>query len=340
MSSAAFELIARKYESHRKEIAELERYLSVRSVNVPIRSENVADFVSLSPDFVQALLQELATEDVVYVQECWICPNCDERIEGEENGDNKRECDLCNREYSKNEVEVENCYFLKRPITRTLAIPSGGAVEAKMVENPLKNIAGQQWGKIIPWKTLREEQYTVSVTTLHSGVREQTLDYLQRYGIARLRWQGDPPTPERLQSLENWIGPARDEQNDFSGKVKSLKPDYDVAPNTGDSAKALAPHVDGTQDKFTPAILAFQYDLSATWGAESTFIDTAAMLAELPGDQLERIITSLARNDCATCTKSKTDKKTGVLRSTVLLFERNAEATQFQSASGKTICLR
>lgn len=313
MSSGAFERIARKYESFRNRIADLEGYLSVRSVGVAIRPDAAADFVGLKPDFLEVLFQELVSEDVLQSRECWICPNCDAPIERDENEYGTRECDLCSRGYSRAQVELENCYFLKRPIMRTLDTSSEGKEAGRMEMNPLKDISRQQWGRVTPWKTLREEEYTVSITTLHAGVRQQALEYLQRYGIARLRWQGDPPTPERLLSLENWIGPSRTEQNDFKGKVKSLKPDYDVAPNTGDSAKALSPHVDGTQDEFTPGILAFQYDLSATWGAESTFIDTAAMLGDIPGDELERIITGLARSDCATCTKTKVDKKTGTV---------------------------
>jgi alpha-ketoglutarate-dependent taurine dioxygenase len=312
MSSAAFELIAGKYSSHRAQIAELERYLSVRSLDVAIRAEQAADFLGLKPDFVEVLLEELANADALLVRKCWICPTCEELIEGEENETGKRECDLCNHQYSKDQVGLENCYFIKTPIVRT-TFSSGRTDDTKMEYNSLKDRDRQQWARITPWKTLREDEYTISVTTLHAGVREQALRYLQKYGIARLRWQGDPPVSERLLSLENWIGPARTEQNDFKGKVKSLKPDYDIAPNTGDSAKALSPHVDGTQDEFTPAVLAFQYDLSATWGAESTFIDTAAMLAQLPGDELERIIATLSRNDCATCTKTKTDKETGAV---------------------------
>jgi hypothetical protein len=159
--------------------------------------------------------------------------------------------------------------------------------------------------RIVPWKTLSESEYTISLTTLNDGVRKQALDHLERFGLVRLRWQGDSPSAERLLSLENWIGPARAEQNDFRGKVKSLKPMYGVAPNTGDSAAALAPHVDGTQDPRTPAVLAFQYDLSATWGAESTFLDMAALLGSLLPDDLERMFLALSRHDCATCTKTK-----------------------------------
>jgi alpha-ketoglutarate-dependent taurine dioxygenase len=313
MSSAAFELIARKYPSHRDQMTELERYLSMRSLDAAIRPQQAADFIGLKPDFVESLLKELANADVLLIRQCWICPRCEELIEGEENGSGKRECDLCNQQYSEGQVELEDCYFLKMPIVRKIAFSMQRTDKTKMEYNPLKDVARQQWARITPWRTLREDEYTILVTTLHPGVRDQALSHLQRYGIARLRWQGDPPTTERLLSVENWIGPARTEQNDFKGKVKSLKPDYDIAPNTGDSAKALAPHVDGTQDEITPAVLAFQYDLSATWGAESTFLDTAAMLAELPGDELERIIVTLSRNDCARCTKTKTDKKTGAV---------------------------
>jgi gamma-butyrobetaine dioxygenase len=179
-----------------------------------------------------------------------------------------------------------------------------------MASNPLTDINRQQMARITPWETLREEDYTLPVTTLNAGLKQRALELLQQYGIARLRWQGDSPSPDRIESFENWIGPARTEQNDFKGKVKSLKPNYDAAPTTGDSAKALPPHVDGTQDTITPCILAFQYDLSATWGGESLFLDTAAMLGSLPHEDLERIVVSLARRDCATCVKTKIDPDT------------------------------
>jgi alpha-ketoglutarate-dependent taurine dioxygenase len=303
MSSAAFGRIVNKYPAFSKGIANLERYLSVRSIEIAVRPDGAADFVGLKPDFVKVLLDNLVTETVLEKRLCWICKTCDTPIETEED-DGKRECDLCNGQYSEAEVLLEECYFLKRTIVSSISTSSKRS-DSKMRTNSLMESTGQNWARITPWRTLSEEDFTISVTTLHDGPRKQVLGLLERYGIARLRWQGDPPTPERLLSIENWIGPARTEQNDFKGKVNSLRPDNSVAPNTGSSSKALSPHVDGTQDEFTPALLAFQYDFSSTWGGESTFLDMAALLGTLPADDLEQILTALARRDCATCTKTK-----------------------------------
>ena len=303
MSSDAFGRIATKYPAFRNGIANLERYLSVRSLDIAVRPDSAADFVGLKPDFVKVLFDNLVSEAVLERRTCWICNTCDAPLEGDEE-DGKRECDLCGRQYSEADVELEDCYFLKRTITRSISTGSRRS-DSKMRANPLTESTGLNWGRITPWETLSEDDFTLSVTTLHDGPRKQALALLQKFGIARLRWQGDPPTPGRLLSIENWIGPARLEQNDFKGKVNSLRPDYSVAANTGSSAKALSPHVDGTQDDFTPAMLAFQYDFSSTWGGESTFWDMAALLGSLPTDDLERILISLARQDCATCTKTK-----------------------------------
>lgn len=305
MSLGAFERIVNKYPGFSTGIAGLERYLSLRSVNVAIRPDTTADFVGLKPDFVESLLKELVTDGVLERRTCWICTECDVPIEASVKENGQRECDLCSGQYFESEVEIEDCYFLKRPVVRSLSTVLQTRSLGTMKTNPMTDQSALNWARIVPWRTLREEDYTISITTLHDGPRKQALALLEKYGIARLRWQGDPPTQERLLSIENWIGPARAEQNDFKGKVNSLRPDYSVAPNTGSSAKALSPHVDGTQDEFTPAILGFQYDFSSTWGGESTFLDTAALLADLPADDLERILASLARLDCATCTKTK-----------------------------------
>src|SRR5258708_778528 len=303
MSSAAFERIASRYEAHRSGIAALENYLSVRSTGIAIRPEAVADFIDLRPEFIQSLFDQLVKDDVMQRRACWICPECDAPIERKSDDENKRECDLCCRPYSSGEVEFAKCYFLKRTILRTM--PRRSKSGEKVQINPMTDPSSLKYAHITPWQTLREDDYTIPITTLGDGPRKAALSLLEKYGIARLRWEGDTPTPDKLLSFENWVGPVRAQQNDFKGKVQSLHPDHALAANTGSSAKPLAPHVDGTQDDFTPAILAFQYDLSSTWGAESTFIDMAALMGSLPPEQLERICTALARADCATCTKTK-----------------------------------
>ncbi len=201
-------------------------------------------------------------------------------------------------------VHVAGARLDKRPAYSKIYCASP-TTPGKDTMNPLADEHLKKFARVTSWRSLREEEYTISVTTLHPGVRADVLERLSRFGIARLRWQGDVPTVERLQSLEQWIGPARSVQNDYVGKVKALVPNYNAPPNTGDSSQELTPHVDGTQDEMTPGVLAFQYDYSATWGAESTFVDMAAALAEFPGDKLEEVLTALARGDCATCTKTK-----------------------------------
>ncbi len=303
MSTDAFSRIASKHGGYERQVRALEGYLSGRAVGVAIRVETAADFVGLKPDILEALLTELL-DDLIERRTCWICSDCDSPIEGDRAEDGKRECDECGQRYAEGRVEKEVCYFLRRQFVRSSPPSKGRTIEMNET-GTLTDTQALRMARITPWKTLQEADYTRSITTLHPGIRNEILDLLHRFGIARLTWQGDSPSAERLLSLENFIGPARARQNDFVGKVKSLRPNFNVAPNTGDSAKALAPHVDGTQDERTPAVLAFQYDMSATWGAESTFIDMVAVLGELPTSTLERILTALARNKCATCTKKK-----------------------------------
>jgi alpha-ketoglutarate-dependent taurine dioxygenase len=311
MSSSAFERIAREFEANRTPVADLERFLSKRTVDVPIRIDSVADFVHAKPFLARTLLNALVKEDVLTEKECWVCPKCDVVIESKPDEYGKRECDLCSHSYSKEEATHERCYFLKRTIVRSLTTKAKSNLETSMNNNPLADTEKQRWAKIVPWKTLAEDDYTISFPTLNAGVRRNALQLIEKYGIVRLRWEANEPSLDRLLSLENWVGPARPEQNDFVGKVKALKPDYSAPPITGDSALALTSHVDGTQDEVTPAMLAFQYVYGGTWGGESTFLDTAAMLSELATDDLERILTTLARKDCATCTKTKVNKETG-----------------------------
>jgi len=304
MSSDVFARIATKYTSLGDKVGAVESYLSRQYLEVPIRIESAADFVRVRPEILRPIFDDLAEASVLDRRECWICTHCDTVIEGPEEDDGKRVCDTCDRRFSSLTADHETCYYLRRPIVSSHE-RRASAHGRDQVTNPMTDPTRRQQMRIAPWKTLREEQYTISVTTLHDGPKKQALKCLEEFGIVRLRWQADPPTAERLASIENWIGPARTRQNDYNGKVKSIKPNYDAPPNTGDSARELPPHVDGTQDPRTPAILGFQYDLTSTWGAESTFLDMAAVLSELSEGDLEEVLTTLARKDCATCTKTK-----------------------------------
>src|SRR5882724_8715174 len=207
MSSAAFERIASRHSAYRNQIAKLEHYLSARAVSVAIRTNAAADFVGLKPELLESLLRAIVKEDALIEKECWICRKCDAPIEGAESEEGKRECDLCNKAYSKRQVDVEQCFFLTRPIIRTLSLEPSGKGEGRKVNNPLTEVSRQQWERITPWKVLREEDYTLPVTTLNAGLKQRALELLQAHGIARLRWQGDSPSPDRIESFENWIGP-------------------------------------------------------------------------------------------------------------------------------------
>lgn len=303
MSSTAFGRIATNYASLGETVSKLRNYLSKQDLTRHLRVESIADFVGTQPEVLSPILDDLASEGVLVKSSFSVCPACDVLLEHEDVTDGSVECDLCGDSFRVDRLDNEECYRLTGPV---LATSETTSVRKNAAEsNPLANPENLGRVTIQPWNDLREADYTLSLTTLDGATRDKALALVQKLGIVRLRWQGDPPSAARLLSLENWIGPARTEQNDYVGKVKSLRPQYDVEPNTGDSSKALPLHVDGTQDERTPALIAFQYDYSSTWGGESTFIDMAALLAALPYHDLETLLVSLARSGCAQCTKTK-----------------------------------
>ena len=304
MSSDAFARIAGRHESRKDAVGKLERYLAARGTTDGVRSNVAADFVDCPPEEVEGLLEELVEEQVLVRRDEWVCPGCDVPITGDVEADETRLCDECARYYRVDQVRVEPCYYLRAPLVQKPRTDADGD-GVFMGQNPLKVADSLRIAGVTPWKVLAEDEFTLPVDALEGGDKSTALRMLHKYGIVRIRMHGDPPSAQRLLSLENWVGPAREVQNDTPGKVKSLVPNYEAPPNTGDSSQALAPHVDGTQDEQTPALLAFQYETGGKWGAESTFLDTTAMLAELPEHDLRRILTVLARKDCATCTKTK-----------------------------------
>jgi hypothetical protein len=304
MSSDAFARIAARHESRKETVGELEGYLAARGTADAVRPNVAADFIDCAPEEVEGLLEELAEEQVLVRRHEWICPTCDAPIMGDLETDETKFCDDCTRYYRVQQVRIEPCYFLRAQLVQRPRTEADGD-EVFMGQNPLKEADRLRHARVTPWKALAEDDFTLPIDALEGGDKGAALRMLHEHGIVRIRMYGDTPSAQRLLSLENWVGPAREVQNDTPGKVKSLVPNYDAPPNTGDSSQALAPHVDGTQDDQTPALLAFQYQTGGKWGAESTFLDTAAMLAELPEHDLARILTVLARKGCGTCTKTK-----------------------------------
>ncbi len=160
-----------------------------------------------------------------------------------------------------------------------------------------------QHGKIRPWARVDKNDYFIPVKTFGDSEQERVLDNLQRFGIAQVRYQGTAPSTERLLSIESWLGPARESQNGHVGKIKSITPSEAFDATTGDSAKELLPHVDGTQDTTTPAILVFEYETSPTFGGDSTFIDMARVLLEIPDNERWEILEALSQPDAAVSSK-------------------------------------
>lgn len=161
------------------------------------------------------------------------------------------------------------------------------------------------YGKTDPWVSLNPQDYLRSCNTLGGAELEWILNSLERWGFCMIRLQGQGADKKLLQALESFLGPACESQNNVKGKIKEINPDEAKAANTGDSAKALAFHTDGTQQpELPPAILAFQYLTTQTFGGLSTFLDLTELLLELPSSERLEILTALAQPDAA-----KSEKK-------------------------------
>lgn len=304
MSQDAFARIASKFTAYTTTVAAIEKYLSKQRIGSVIRLDHAASFVRSTPQLLEAMLDELCNDTLLDQTTIWICMRHDTAVGTGTDVQGRRYCDLCQEWYFERQLQSEQAYSLRIPVVPKMNTADQNAAGEKPPQ-PMKDLAQRRYARIQPWATLQESQFTIETPTLSDGVKRAALDHLQQFGIARIRFEADVPTSERLETIENWIGPARSQQNDHVGKVKSIEPKAGIAATTGDSVMALGPHVDGTQDNYTPALLGFQYDVGAKWGAESTFMDAAAMLSEINSCDLQRILTSLARRDCSTCTKRK-----------------------------------
>ena len=158
--------------------------------------------------------------------------------------------------------------------------------------------------KIQPWRgNLREDEYLVETSTLGDQAFKRILKLLQTHGIAQLRIAGLSAEASILNSLEKNLGPACERQNLFEGKVKSIRPADDGLKNSGDTARDIGLHVDGTQHEETPAVLAFQYISEPKAGGESVFVDCARVLQDLGEEEAGRVVGALAHPQAAVCSK-------------------------------------
>jgi alpha-ketoglutarate-dependent taurine dioxygenase len=154
--------------------------------------------------------------------------------------------------------------------------------------------------KIEPWDTIIHfDKITLETEQLGGLETQKALTLLERYGICILRLHGHAPDEPTFRAFFESLGQVMDEQNLFKGDVKDIRPEADIAPITGSSKGDLGFHVDGTQTKDQPALLAFQYVKPADVGGNSRFVDLAAVLFSLSTKDYERVLTNLSRPDAA-----------------------------------------
>lgn len=180
--------------------------------------------------------------------------------------------------------------------------PSSPAVTSRPAQRPEQETSRLRAGAIRPWSTPEIESFLYRIKVCGGAEQTEILQRLERDGFVLIRWEGVGPAADRLLSFEQWLGQARTRQNDWEGPIKPISPKPGLAANSGDSADELDPHVDGTQDEVTPAILAFEYETTATYGAVSTFIDTAPIILALANEAPE-VLTALAQPDVAVMEK-------------------------------------
>lgn len=157
--------------------------------------------------------------------------------------------------------------------------------------------------RIVPWTTLRESDYLITAERLGGTEVDRIRSCVTKYGIALIRLAGHDADAEIIEALAKCFGPVAQDQNEVPGAIKSIKPVHEKPANTGDSAKALGAHVDGTQHESTPAILIFQYVHGADFGALSQFWDGAEVFLEYDKQERTRLMSLLAAKDAGRMSK-------------------------------------
>jgi alpha-ketoglutarate-dependent taurine dioxygenase len=281
----------------REVITEVDRYIC-KIAPGPLRVERVASFLDVDEKLINRLLNFYfkAGAFVKHV-EIFNCPNCDVIIE-KPTPEEEHFCDLCEQHFSESELETEWVFFPK-PVPVSIDYLKERAQEETMLE-----LADDyQRNKIERWNKLYTSEFLYAAKSLGESECREILDRVQRYGICQFRFIAQSAEEEILYSMERLMGPAFDEQNDFKGKVNTLRPSSAGAANSGQTSKDLGLHVDGTQHTIQPAMLIFQFVAEPKHGADSIFVDTASALFDLDDKVRKEVLAKLARPDAATFSK-------------------------------------
>lgn len=305
MSSSAFDTIAHNWGD--AVAGRVRSHLAAQDGDVPLRLHHVASFVKVSRETLLSIFEQLQGAGVLRSLPLPVCVECDEPVEQEP--DDPPECDICGKIVRG--AKTETCFFVISAVPYAVPhapqpLPLAENARSPMSANAFLHVTDDalKFGRLHPWQSIREDDYLKVVTTFGGAEQTDVLQRLQRYGFCLLRFQGSSPSMDKFLSLEQWLGRARERQNDHAEKVKLIKPEEAIEATTGDSAKELLPHVDGTQDHpRPPALLAFEYETTPSWGGVSTFVDMAHVLLGMTESEREDILQTLARPDVAEISK-------------------------------------
>jgi alpha-ketoglutarate-dependent taurine dioxygenase len=166
-------------------------------------------------------------------------------------------------------------------------------------------VSAMEREKITPWRSfVNHNDFKIERERIGDIEIEDTLRLVQKYGLCLLRLYGQSPDENTLRVYFESFGQVMNVQNHSPGEVKNIRPSPDIAPNTGDSAGDLGFHPDGTQTPDQPALLAFQYVVTADLGGNSRFVDLARILIDLPDSTRERLFATLSQPDTAVFEKN------------------------------------
>ncbi len=267
-----------------------------------LRLERSADRLRLEPDRLARLLDSYKDAGVVEELLALICPECDQILE--KNEESRFFCDLCDRYYSKTDVQKELVYEAKTPAAadqKHLAKAEMRKVKFTMPER----VSSFDIARIQPWdEKLSPTAFTVPSSTLGDYEQERIWGYLEKYGICLFRMGAQSADDSVVYELAKFIGSPTEEQNLFKGKLKLIQPSVEGQANSGDTAKNLGLHVDGTQHERQPIALIFQYIMDAKLGAQSIFVDAEKVLLDIDDAPRRRILSDMARPDAAVFSKS------------------------------------
>ena len=167
-------------------------------------------------------------------------------------------------------------------------------------------ISSAERERIQPWKTIVDhDEFKIERERIGDIETQDTLKLIQKYGICLLRLFGQPPSEDVLRAYFESIGQVAGIQNEFAGEVKDLKPSPDVVANTGSSAGDLGFHVDGTQAINQPALLAFQYIVTADIRGNSKFVDLAKVILDIAEEERKEILVNLSKSNAASFDKKE-----------------------------------